>query len=182
MKTTLILGGQGVGKSTLAKQMTEGRKTAWISGEVNTIINIREYADEATECIVIDGTVKVSDFLKQLIKSDTITIRKPYTISPITITRPELIIISNFLTEKDFADVERHIQVTVNLGKFEDIFSVPEKFYDNRKLCHLVKQFYADSENLVVYKFWVRNGWHFCVMPLWEIQLKFKHELFTAWK
>jgi predicted ATPase len=99
-KVTIITGNQGTGKTMLAKKLCENKKSIWFDSLEN---NFEKQIDIDTEIIVIDDLSCISmPKVKELITAKSLIFRPNYHKSPIKIQRPEVILISNSLTKKDF--------------------------------------------------------------------------------
>jgi len=97
---TIITGSPASGKTTLAKNMCEGKKSIWLSSLDShsfSEINID------TDIVVIDGLATKSNLekLKSFYTAEKIIVEKQLK-DPVKIERPELIIISNSLKKEDF--------------------------------------------------------------------------------
>jgi predicted P-loop ATPase len=106
-KVTIITGKQGTGKTILAKKLCENKKSIWFDSLEN---NFEKQIDIDTESIVIDGlSCSSMPAVKKLITAKTLVFRPSYSKNAIKMERPEVILISNSLTKKDFRKRE-HIE------------------------------------------------------------------------
>jgi predicted P-loop ATPase len=110
MKTvTIILGEQGLGKTTRALEMVD-KVPFYITYDVN----VPNYFFDMHTVIFDEMQLKDLQKLKKIITSKTITYRKPYAKELTTIEMPNIIIISNTLQKSDFEDVREMVVFNVS--------------------------------------------------------------------
>lgn len=102
-KVTIITGPQASGKTTLAKQMTEGRKAVFITPDKGGNHFLFHEVKEDTEVIVMEEAYSASQ-VRAISGSNKIMIDRQCR-NPIEIDTPDLIFTSNILTKKDFEPI-----------------------------------------------------------------------------
>lgn len=107
-KVTVILGPQGSGKTTLAKEMTKGRTAVWIPSWCG-MLNLRE-VDAFTEVIVLDECIDLP-LLKALYWQTKFITINPNNTGTILRRMPEIIATSTKWTEANFKINRRQVNV-----------------------------------------------------------------------
>ncbi len=98
-KNTFITGKQSSGKTTKAKEITEGKETVYLNN-TDQIRELRFELNEKTEFIVIDDLYEKSDLeeIIVLLQFPTIRFRQPYSKKLTEIPTPKIIAISNSIS------------------------------------------------------------------------------------
>lgn len=106
-KVTIITAGQGKGKTTKVKQLTENKKTYWIPSIHPGCLR---YVPIDTDVIVIEDLIERDlPQIKSLITTQSLLVRPPYSNKIINLIRPEVICTSSVLTRSHFIERE-HIE------------------------------------------------------------------------
>lgn len=92
-KVTFIIGNQGTGKTTKAKEIVGNRKAIWIDSLSMDLAT--QGLTATTEVIVIEEFLNTDiDLLKEYMSMTTIVFRLPFTYAEIVMNIPDIIIIS----------------------------------------------------------------------------------------
>lgn len=102
-KNTFITGKQSSGKTTKAKEITEGKETIWYSNFKN-LRYLREDLTEQTKFIVIDNiqnTQALKTIAETLTQKEQLTFRQLYSTQKTTIKTPTIILITNSISKEE---------------------------------------------------------------------------------
>lgn len=105
-KNTFITGKQSSGKTTKAKEITNGKETVFLNN-TEKIRELRFYLTEKTEFIVIDDIYEQSDLedIVPLLQFPTIRFRQPYSKMLTEIQTPAIIAISNSISIAEASEI-----------------------------------------------------------------------------